>query len=206
MGRGSKNRIRIKRNPDRTGRKTVKTQISAVRQGFIGRMIWLQGKCVCSSTGLQKHFQSGKLIIQDQIFGKHFLVYKISGISKIPHMFFAVAVAGKKNRKIIFSAAAENFPVVGPSITAVAVRRQRGFIDLKNYILFSSFKGQFFIISRKPGIVTVSQNLYMGIFHSVYVSFRVFFTGSIFVILTMDAGNGIVQGSRTLCSRSTVPS
>lgn len=70
-------------------------------------------------------------------------MYKISGISKIPHMFFAVAVAGKKNRKIIFSAAAENFPVVGPSITAVAVRRQRGFIDLKNYILFSSFKGQF---------------------------------------------------------------
>lgn len=65
-----------------------------------------------SFSGLEKNLESGKLVVEDQLFWKHGLMNKLSSIGKISDMLRAMAVTGKKQRQIIFAAASKDLETV----------------------------------------------------------------------------------------------
>ena len=118
---------------------------------------------------------------------------KLGGVCKISHMAGPVTVAGKNNGKLIFPAAAENFPAAGPCVASVTVGGQGRFIDLKNHILFLRVSGENVIIYRITGIVTMPQDLYLRMPHGADIRLRVLLSGAGGEILDVHTDNGVVQ-------------
>ena len=142
---------------------------------------------------LQKYLQPWKLIVQDQTLRKHGLMNKISSICKVADVFRPVAVTGKKQREIIFAAAAQDLETVFSGIPAISVRRQGCFVDLKDRAGCFCGSGKDIIINRIMSIITMSQDLDTGIFHYIDKSFSVLVTGTTALVPAVHAGDCIVK-------------
>ena len=86
----------------------------------------------------QKDLQFWYLVVINKRFRKHGLMHKVCGVSKIAYVAGAVAVAGKKNGRLILQTAAQELGVIVPGIPAVSVRGERCFVDLQEHLVFLS--------------------------------------------------------------------
>ena len=118
---------------------------------------------------------------------------EISSICKITDMFRPVAVAGKKQRQVVFAAAAENLKAVLSGIATIAMWGKRSFIDFKNRACFSCCPGEDIVIYRVMGVVAVAENFDAGIFHYIKKGFCILITCATAVIPGVHAGNCIIK-------------
>ena len=118
---------------------------------------------------------------------------KISGICKVADMFRSVAVAGKKQWQAVFATVMKTLETVLPGITTIAIWCKRSLVDLKDRAVFLSSPGKHIIINRVMSVITMSEDLYTGVFHYIDKSFCVFGSGTAAVIPGMHAGNGVIK-------------
>ena len=146
-----------------------------------------------SFSGLEKNLKSGNLVVEDQLFRKHGLMNKLSSTGKISDMLRAMAVTGKKQRQIIFAAASKDLETVFSCVATIAIRCKRSFVDLKDRAGFPGSPCKRIIINRVMSVITMSEDLYTGVFHYIDKSFCVFGSGTAAVIPGMHAGNGVIK-------------
>ena len=112
--------------------------------------------------------------VEDQLFRKHGLMNKLSSTGKISDMLRAMAVTGKKQRQIIFAAASKDLETVFSCVATIAIRCKRSFVDLKDRAGFPGSPCKRIIINRVMSVITMSEDLYTGVFHYIDKSFCVF--------------------------------
>ena len=118
---------------------------------------------------------------------------KIGCVCKFAYMFRSMAVAGKYDGKLVFPAATEDFRVIGSCVAPVAIRGEGSLVDLEDHVFFPGAAGQRLVIHGILGVVTVSEDFYLGMSHGVDISKGIFFFCAAFVILGMHTGNPVVK-------------
>ena len=138
-------------------------------------------------------------------FWKSSLPGKLPCQSHISNVPASVAVAGQKNRAAFLHAGRQKPDGIPAAVFPVAVRLQGNIIQLGNNISFGRCFYKERVIHRKSGIITMTDDAHVWVFHGSFIGKCVFFDGAGRINGAMHADNYIIQSLKNVVRYIEMP-